>query len=206
MKERQARSSGFSLVELSAALAVTLVIGVAVMGLVDVSQSGARTVSTETHSSRALRSAAEHVAGDLRQTAQPQLSITTLPDQNHTVTLQVPVGVSGGVVTWGVYDPVLGTDPASRTKAGWSLRYTVRTVLLDGVGLDRQLVRQILNTGGQVRHERVLLRHVEEGYAAQPGFRVEQNGAMWRVTISARTGTGTGPVHSLAFDVALRNE
>lgn len=200
--------SGFTLVELAVALLVTAVVGTAIVSLVDVSRKGARTVHSETAAGRALRAAAEQVARDLRQTSQPQLTITTLADQNHEITLRQPVSVTAGVVSWGVYDPVLGPDTAARTKPGWSLRYTVRTVLLDGGVVDRQLVRQILDTAGKVRHERPILRHLEQGFAADPGFRVEQSGVLWKVTISARTGTGGAgaPVRSLSFDVALRNQ
>lgn len=196
---------GFTLVELAVALLVTAVVGTALMSLVDVSRKGARTVYTETAAGKALRAAAEGVARDLRQASQSQLSITTLSDQNHEVTLRQPVSVAAGVVSWGVYDPVLGPDKAARTKPGWSLRYTVRTVLLDSGIIDRRLVRQILDSAGTVRHERLILRHLQPGFAAQPGFRITQSGVLWKVTISARAGAGTGPIRSLSFDVALRN-
>ena len=191
-------SAGLTLVELAISAALLVVLAATVVGTMRASQGGATTVREETAVSRGLRQAMAQVSRDVQQTAASQLTIVTLADGNHRVTLQHPVALSGGVVTWGVHDPVLGVDDATRTQPGWSIRFTV----LAEAG-DRHLVRQILDGTGAVKHEDVLLRGLEDGSGAQPGFHIVQSGVLWRVTISARGGTGT--THSDSYDLALMN-
>lgn len=190
---------GFTLVETAIAAALSLVI---VVGVVMFTQVGERNVSTVRYAAKAskeLRTAAELVADDLRQCETSHMTIVSLADGNHSVTLQRPIGVTAGTPTWGIYEASLGATTAQRSQAGWSVCYTV----VDD-GAEKQLVRRTLDAGGAVRKQEVLLRNLRPGSSTAPGFQVEANGAMWTITISTRRD-GEIPMQQVQFDVSLRN-
>jgi prepilin-type N-terminal cleavage/methylation domain-containing protein len=199
MSARIARARGFSLLELTVALAVAAVLGGAGVLLMQTSQRSSRSILSDSRSSAGLRRAAETISLDLKQASAANVTIATLGDQNHSVTLRRPVAVSAGAIVWGVLEDELGTDEATRSRAGWSVRY-----LVAGAAGERTLVRQIVDDLGAVRGERLLLRGVRPGSGANPGFRVTAAGTMWRLELGVDRG-GVPEGDAVTFDVSTRN-
>lgn len=167
---------------------------------------GPRDAQGESRVIQGLRRSGSELADDLRRTSPSKITIQTLSDGNHQVTLQMPCGVARGDVVWGVYDRSLGVDDASRTRPGWSVRYTVVPVPLPNGDLDRQLRRQLLDGTGDVTRQRTVLHWVRGGSGPKPGFQLKQNGSLYHVTLHASAGQADGtPARNLSFDVGTRN-
>lgn len=188
---------GFSVIEVVIAAALLGVLGLAAITMTNASRDGARQAHLLTvHTERLLR-ASVGVREDLEQTATGHMIIATLPDLNHSITLQRPVASGSGAVLWGAYDP---SRPAGeRLRADCYTRLTV--VAGDG---GRMLVRQVLDADGNVVHQEVIARGLASGSASTPGLRIVPSGELWRVCIGLAAENGR-PGESLTFDVALRN-
>jgi hypothetical protein len=164
------------------------------------SQRSSQSILLDSKSSAGIRRAAELISLDLKQASAANVVIASLSDQNHSVTLRKPVAMTAGAITWGVTEVELGSDEATRTRAGWSVRYTVT-----GPAAERTLLRQIIDDVGAVRIERTLLRGLRPGSGMKPGFRVTAAGTMWRLQIGVdREGTATAG-DAVSFDISMRN-
>lgn len=176
-------AAGFTLLESTIALSIFAVVGYGLAVAVDVGKDSQSMVIRESEDHRTMRTVVKTLADELRSSADDQVTVTVLADGNHQLRFMVPV-VAGGVSTWGVYDRRLGSDAASQNQAGWTVQYTVRNgVGVDG-GVNRQLVRQELDTALAVQREEVLADGLRAGNAAPRGFTVVKNGDMWEITLS----------------------
>lgn len=183
MMQRRTRRAGFTLLEAAIATSIFALIGYSLTVCMATANDSQRTVFSVAAQDRALREATSTLTDELRTSSDSMITVTTLADSNSQVDLQMPVE-SGGNLLWGVYDRSLGATYADQNKVGWKLRYTVRNVDQGVGGTDRQLVRQILDTGSVVRDEKVVATGLNSGANAQPGFKVVKSGSMWVVTVS----------------------
>lgn len=193
--EGERRQRGFTIVEVVAAMTVMVIVGLSVMQLIRISHGGARATADMTRSWGGLRKASGMMADDLAQAAVSKMTLTTVNGEQQ-VTLQQPVAVAGGAVTWGACD--MDQPVATRLRSGWFVRWTVRTV--NG---ERQLVRQLLDAAQSVKVEKVVVRKLRTGTGSKPGFKVQASGQMWTITLSADGPNGA--VDMVSFDVGLRN-
>lgn len=198
---------GWTMIEISIVMVLTAVMSLAVFGIMETSEKGARTVSREGKALTQLRKAATLLTQDIKQTTASRLVIASLPDGNHTVTLQEPLSIAGGVITWGVKENALGSTEVSRTKPGWFLRYTVVDVPMPSGPPEKRLMRQVLDASMKIQKEWILASSIRPGTSTPPGFQLTQSGSMWKASITtlASTGTGLAAPRSLSFDIALRN-
>jgi hypothetical protein len=116
----------------------------------------------------------------------------------------VPVQV-GATLGWGVHDRTLGPDEASQNRVGWSLRYTVESVLSQGV-TTRRLVRQVLDAAQNVVGQRLVAERVRSGSAVPPGFTVRKPGATWEITLSTDARNPQEQGIREVFHVQARNQ
>lgn len=175
--------AGFTLLEAMVSLVLFSAIGGALVLAMQAGQETERSVANESAANRSLRSAPRRLTDELRSSSDAQITVTALPDGNDSVRFKVPTQV-GTTLSWGVYDPTLGTDEASQNRAGWSLRYTVDSVVVHGV-TTRRLVRQVLDQNAVVQKQRVVLDRLRSGTDTPPGFTVRKQGALWEITLSA---------------------
>ncbi|MEM7203977.1 MAG: hypothetical protein AAF628_27195 [Planctomycetota bacterium] len=189
---------GVTMVETAMASVIAVIVMVGVTRFVKVGSDHAQSVGEETQAGSAIRDAAERIARDLRQSGSVAMSVEQQIGQNDALKLKRPIAVSGGALTWGVSEKKLGS------KAGWAIRYDVKRVKPRGGNLRRDLVRRIIDDAGTVFREEVLLRNLRTGVATPPGFKVEQSGKMWKVTLSQRANRKR-PMHTVSFDLALYN-
>lgn len=197
------RRAGFTVLETMIALSIFGVLGYSVAVCVDVANDSQRTVYSVAAEDRALRESSSYLTDELRSSTDSQITVTTLGDSNHQLDFMVPIE-SGGALAWGVYDKNLGSTYADQNKVGWKLRYTVRNSVVGGI-VNKQLVRQILDTGSLIREEKVVAEGLHGGTENPPGFRVVKSGAMWVVTVSTTGKSAESPGIKAEFHVQARN-
>lgn len=195
--------AGFTLIELSISVTILAVLGYSVAVSVDMANDSQRTVYTVAAEDRALRESSSLLTDELRSSRDTQIAVTTLADGNHQLEFKVPIEV-GGALTWGVYDKRLGTTYADQNKLDWEFRYTVRNAVVAGV-VNRQLLRQIIDTNSVVQEEQVVAEGLHSGTQDPPGFRVVQSGDMWVVTVSTAGKSAESPGIKAVFHVQARN-
>lgn len=194
---RDPAQRGFTLLEVTIASALAVLVGLSVVGLVMAGRDSAATARRQAASTSSLRAASVAMAEDLSQSQTARLSIVELADKNHQVTFQRPVASAAGAVTWGAYDAKM--PGGARLRANCSARYTVRK---DGDA--RNLLRQVLADDGTVVREEILVRDVATGSAAKPGLAIVRTGDVYQVTIGLAGSSGTNG-QAISFDVVLHN-
>ncbi len=153
---------------------------------------------------RELRAATMTLMKELRMSADATIATFALPDGNTRLTFQMPMD-DAGTAAWGVFDRTLGSTWALQNRVNWNLRYTVRDVVSLSGAVNKQLVRQILDDGGNVQREKVMAQGLRPGGVAPAGFRVAQVGDVWEVTLST-TGRSEGQAGiRTVFHVQTRN-
>lgn len=190
-----AARSGFTVLELAMVMSIFAVIGYAIVGAVDMGNRSSRQVLTQAAANADLRESALWLSDELSMAQAAGIVVTDLPDGNQQLDFQAPIRV-GNVLTWGVDEPRLGVNP------DWWLRYTVLAVN-GGQGVQRQLVRQVVDDLGQVRQTRV----VASGLTDEPGeqgFSCALVGNVWVIGISTAQGTHGGE-RETEFHVRVRN-
>ena len=218
---------GYSLLEVTVALACTTVL---ILGVASVLRGGRKAsgfVRTETKAVKSLRDSTTLLANDLRNANPKTMSVAEVGDGNHILKISRLLEVRDGVMIWGVYDKSLGETEAERTKENWVIKYEMTvverrnttkdltkdqtldsTIKDEGVWFNRRLHRRLLDENGKIQQDRIVctwLRHPKG--ATAPSFRVEASGLMWKV----RMYRYADPEHSrevrdLSFDVAMRNQ
>lgn len=194
-------AGGFTLIEVMIAVGLFLFIGYAVVGALESGTRTGETVNRVTRENERFRKAGRYLVEDLQSTADDQIQTTVLPDGNHEITFMVPVNVGGDVV-WGALLPTQGWSAAEQGMEGYAVRYTVETVPDGQGGVDRRLVRQVIDTDQNVAWSRVLAEGLPRGDTTPPGFHLETVGAMRRVTL---TTLEQGVARTVVWDVAPRN-
>jgi prepilin-type N-terminal cleavage/methylation domain-containing protein len=197
----RSRRAGFSLVELTAAIAVFGIVGYTLAGSVGLAKRAQTTVSRTVDTNVAVRDASSRLRAELKATGDARIALATLGDGNHSLTFQVPVEVAGAE-GWGAYERRLGPSEAQQNLVDGQLRYTVETA--PNIG-ERRLVRQVLDNTGAVRRSEVLVRGVAPGGANAPGFAIDAVGDLWRVRITRAAREG-GAARTEEFHVRTRNE
>ncbi len=177
-----ARRAGFTLIETVIALAIFSVLGYGLALTATLGQESQAEVQRVATENRDLREASSWLLDEMRSTGNARVTTTVLADSNNQVRFMVPID-DAGVASWGVYDKRLGGTAALQNRAGWLVQYTVKNVVLNGA-VDKQLVRQILDTALTVQREDVLAHGLRSGTDVPPGFKVAMNGAMWEITLS----------------------
>jgi type II secretory pathway pseudopilin PulG len=196
--------TGMTLVESMIGITLFAILGYALSVAVSISNNSQRTVLNVAAEGRDLRGATQTFIRELRASSDARITITVLPDLNHQVDFMMPIDVAGAA-TWGVYDRTLGPDAATQNRLNWILRYTVRDVVDPAGGVDKQLVRQILDDLGAVQRTKVLATGLRMGGVAPAGFRMVRQGAIWEVTLSTNSqGEGQAGIRTV-FHVRTRN-
>lgn len=197
MRRAQRGRSGFTLVEMMLVAGIFGIVGYALMGAVEMGHDSSSQVIGKTRSSSELRGSAGDLSNDLSMANNASVVVNTLPDGNQEVELMQPVG-NGPTPAWGVEDPKLGSNP------GWKLRFTVAGVQQPG-GLDRQLVRQVVDDTGQVRAARILAHGLSGGAGQPPGFTCAWTGSVWVVTVRKRPSQSSHQGEEMSVHVRSRN-
>jgi len=199
------RNAGFTLLEVLVSLTLFSVLGYGVLLALGVGRQSQDTVEELVDEAQAIRGASNAILDDLRATNAAHLSIDVLPDGNHSVRMQASIEV-GGAITWGVHERELGPTPAEQDQAGWFVRYLVVDTSIAGGAVEKQLVRQVLDAGGELRLTRTLARGLRAGGGDAPGFRLVQQGAVWEVTLSTAGVHAGQPRTRMIFHAQSRNE
>jgi type II secretory pathway pseudopilin PulG len=183
-KSSPRRLRGFTLLESTIALVISVTLGYVLTLALGVGNHSERTVVQVAAEDADFRDATDTLIRELRESTDAQVNVTVLPDGNSQLQFMVPL-VAGGVVTWGVHDRMLGSDQASQDRQGWIFRYTVRSVVSGGV-TTKQLVRQLLDTTLTVQREKVLATGLRAGNQNPPGFNVVKAGSVWQITLTTQ--------------------
>jgi len=198
---QRSRRSGFSLIELTAALAVFGIVGYTLAGAVGLAKSAQTTVNRTVDGNIAVREASARLRAELKATGDARIVVATLGDGNQSLTFQVPVEL-GGVQGWGAYERRLGPAEAQQNLVDGRLRYTVETAPNNG---ERRLVRQVLDSASDVRRSEVLVQNLAPGGGNAPGFAIDGVGDLWRVRIT-QAGRAGAAARTEEFHVRTRNE
>jgi len=190
---------GLTLIELTLALTIFSVLGYSLMSALTLSNNSRAAVESMVEESEQLRSGARALTADLRISSEAHVAIAELADGNHELSLQLPITV-GGELGWGV--PARALETAGEADhEGWTVRYTVIVDADAEQGMQRSLVRQIVDGAAEVKKADVLVQGLTKGSDASPGFKVELSGDVWEVTLSTEKGAGKREV----FHVHSRN-
>jgi len=200
MRADRMRRGGFSLTELTAAVAILGVVGYAIAGSVQLARRAQVTVNGTVEVNSAVRKATELLRTELRATRDDLVNVSLLPDGNHELRFQTAVADGAGTA-FGVFERRLGALANQQNLVGGVVVYTVVTTPNRG---ERRLERRVLDGGGTVRHTQVLVRGLTPGGGAAPGFAVEGLGDLWRIRITQEARQG-GAARSEEFHVRTRN-
>ena len=201
---RHSVASGFTIIEVMISAAIFSVVGYTLASAFLMSAGAQQSVSRSAGTNRSLRTSGSLLMDELRASSDAQITVTPLPDGNHQLDLMVPIDVAG-VATWGVHDKHLGPTAALQNRQGWTLRYTVQNVAVGAGGVDRQLVRQLIDTAGDAQRQTVIARDLRSGAAVPPGFSVVQVGDVWEVQITTQGEAQGASGRETLFHVRPRN-
>jgi len=195
--------AGFTLLETMVSLVIFSAIGASLVMATLAGQTTGREVNDESSSNHSLRAISRALTDELRASSDAQITVAHTAGQNDTLRFQQPIQV-GTTLSWGVHDPTLGQTEADQNRAGWSLRYTVETVVSHGV-TSRRLLRQVLDQAQNVHSQRVVLSRLRSGSSTPPGFTVNKVGATWQVALSTDARTAQAEGIQEVFHVQARN-
>lgn len=202
MKKR-AVCTGFTLVEVSVATAIVAILAFALVSTLQMGDHTIDTVQDVTEVNAESREVMRRLIEDFQVTNDSRITVQVLPDNNHQVTFMMPIELSGNL-TWGVFDEGLGANPDQQTQENWKVRYTTFNVI-EPDGINRQLVRQILDLTDTVQLQETVVEYVRNGTDNPPGFQMVKNGDMWEVTLSTFGEEADDPANVLDFQVWARN-
>lgn len=190
---RSCRERGFTLVELTVATGIALVLILAVAVITRTSGNSmeylSRTHRIDTQLDRALR----ELGNDLRRASASGIVIDTTPVDFDVITLQVPdPAASAGVTVWGY------PDASGVFQPGFSARYLVS---------GGTLVRRVLDGFGAVTGgERTLCLNCDgfDSQSGEKGFQVRLTGGLADVVLTVREDLADGTVLRRTQRTALR--
>ena len=191
------RSAGFTLFETIVAISVFSVIGYSLVGAVGMGSRSQSLVMSGAESNRLLRASRTVLMDEMSMCSDADIAVATLADGNHQVDFMLPIVVLGNP-TWGVSDPKLGTNE------NWRVRYTVQTVGV-GPGLNRQLVRQIIDDLGNVMDADPIAQGLRDGAQVPRGLSVVQTGDVWDISITTAGHEAAAHGEEANFHVRTRN-
>jgi len=196
--------AGMSLIEMMVSASLLGLVGLIVAWAFEAGVDSQRTVRRIAAGNEVLRVAAGQLRDELRVSEESMLTVNTLGDGNHEVTLAQPIFV-GGNLGWGVYDPLAGATEAERNLDGWRIRYTVDTQPVVPAGVTRRLVRQVLDDLGTVQDQDVLVDGLRAGGDDPPGFTVVRTGDVWEVSLTTEEYDDSQRGRGVRFHVRIRN-
>ena len=182
-------------------LGVFVALGCVIFGMMGVTRGTHTTMMDIVDKYESVRSARTALAEQVKLSSDDLMTVTVLPDGNHELTLQLPLGV--GVPSWGVPASCF-SSPGAPSQVGWSLRYTVDEVMIDGE-VNRRLVRQIIDVADVVQEKEVIVQGLRDGGADSPGFEVVKAGGTWVITISTVGPKASSSGKAVEFHVRTRN-
>ena len=191
------RAAGFTLLETIVAVSVFVVVGYSLFGAVGMGHRSQSLVMQGAESNRQLRASRTVLMDELSTSSDANIVVVTLPDGNHQVDFMLPIEVAGNP-TWGVSDRVLGTNE------NWRVRYTVQTIGA-GQGLNRQLVRQVIDATGNVMDSDVVAEGLADGQQFPRGFSMVQTGDVWDISITTAGHAAAAHGEEVDFHVRTRN-
>jgi type II secretory pathway pseudopilin PulG len=198
-----ARVRGYTIIETLVAATIFSVVGYALLLAVRLGAGSQQEVIRVATESQSLRDSTRKLSEELRQANDSQITVTELPDGNSELTFRHGIEI-GGNYTWGVHDKSLGSTVEDQTKENWSVRYTVVENDVNGV-VRRELVRQLLDDEATQQQESVLVSGLCSGAADKPGFLVEDGGAVWVLTVSVDSKSGSKGAKSMVVHVNTIN-
>ncbi len=180
-------SSGMTLIEMTIALAISLLVLGVVLKMTGSSQKVWDTVSKDSGANFDLRRAAERIADDMRQSSIGHIVIEETSVDADTVTFQVPVAKAQDVVLWG-----------AEGNSGWFVQFVVE---------DGRLLRRVCDdTMTVAAMDQVLVTCLDSNLGGQKGFWVTLDGAMVTIGIRAAvTSCGETWRKQARTSVLLRN-
>lgn len=193
------RNAGFSLLEVTLASSIFMIIGYVFASAITMGTSSQRLVMQSAEDSESLREATSALRSELKITNDDMVGVTALAGGNHQLAFQVPIEL-GGAVLWGAEHEDIGPDPIE----GWQVCYTVNEEVVGGE-TERTLVRQILDDEGNVQVEEAVVSGLGSGAEDPAGFQVQKSGDMWVVTLSLEGQMEGVRGRSSEFHVKTRN-
>jgi type II secretory pathway pseudopilin PulG len=170
--------AGFTLVEIMVSTVIFMSVAWALKDTVLMADRSREAVFDRATSNGNMRDASRDLAREFKAAQASTMTVTAGAYGNSDVTVQHPIKV-GTLDTWGIEDPrIAGGAP----QAGWSVRITVQDITLGGEVV-RRLLRQVLDDGGLLKRQEVLLAGLSLD-PATPGFTVIQTGDVWAVTLA----------------------
>jgi Tfp pilus assembly protein PilW len=189
---------GFSMVEVTIGVALAVMVSLAAVALVSVSRTGHERSVSAARTTGSMRDVSIRMREDIAQASNAgHFLVTTNPDGNDVIRMQRPTVTTNGTSSWGAADPSKPLE--ERMQDGFWARYQVET--REG---QRVLMRQMLDSLGQVTNEQVIARGIAAGSANPRGLRVETIGMTRRITIGFDS-TSNQLTPWTRFDVVLKN-
>lgn len=175
------RRRGLTLVEIAIASTIFAIVAYAMMLGASMGMRSEQAVASMVVESRTLHETCARLEEELSNAAFDRIEHEVDEQGYSALTFQVPVETETGL-DWGVVDRALGASDEERSRVGYSLRYEAVALASGG----RELVRRILDDEGDVVHTDIVVAALAATGPA--GFRVEDTGAVWVVTIRHARG------------------
>jgi prepilin-type N-terminal cleavage/methylation domain-containing protein len=203
LRKAQRVRAGFTLLEAMIAVSIFSLVGYGLFLAMDIGNDSHGTVLSVTANSRAVRESSRILHDELSATSDASIQVAVLPDQNNSLTFQVPITVEANP-SWGVYDRRLGATEAEWNREDWSIRYTVVSQVIEGTQT-RRLMRQLLDEVGDAQFQETIAENLCAGTGEAPGFRVEDTGEVWLVTCSTSPDPEHQAISTNTFHIRTRN-
>ncbi len=183
MTHSRRRIGGFTLLETTFSVSILAIVAGGTVSMMKSSGSVFTESVRSTAARRASTDALARLTDDVAQANAASLAITTNSTAGDQLSLQVPMSITAGTVTWGARTLSSGTVGA---LANSTVRYLVTAAPAGRVGW--QLVRRVVNSlGATIGSDEVLLRDVDgPDQKLGKGFVVTRNNKLVTVTVRMR--------------------
>ena len=198
------KRSGFTLLEMVVAMTIATVVTYTLAGAVSMAHRSHKAVMQGVAENSFRRSSSKKLIKDMKSANRSSVVVGALPDGNAELTFRLPIYVDGDPA-WGVFDPKISNDVDKQSKEDWSVKYTVKPVALEGGGIERQLVRQVIDDQGDLKFEVVVASGLRSGTDTPRGFEVVAAGKMWEITLAFESEVADGDGGDSVFHVGTRN-
>lgn len=186
MTRTHKRIGGFTLLETTFSVSILAIVAGGTVSMMKSSGSVFAESVRSTAARRASTDALARLTDDVAQANAASLTITTNSSTGDQVSLQVPMSITAGTITWGARTLTSGTVG---NLANSTVRYLVTAAPNGRVGW--QLVRRIVNSlGVTIGTDEVLLRDVDgPDKKLGKGFVVTRNNKLVTVKVRMRMST-----------------
>jgi prepilin-type N-terminal cleavage/methylation domain-containing protein len=204
MSTAKRRRRGFTLLEVVVATMIFTVIGFTLLQSVSLGKSSRITVRDIATSNKWTREVHDVMSNELKVSDDDHIQTTQLADGNTQLNCMHRIQVAG-LPAWGVYDPSLGDTAEDQNREDWQIQFTVEEVPTLGGGVERALVRHLINEGGEIQTTKILARGLRDGAADPPGFAATKVGEMWVIEVTEEGRTNEQAGKGTSFHVKTRN-